>query len=683
MQKKIGLKGKLLLSICSILFISLAISISVITTKAYKSSKEESLGKTMAMTRHFGAQVQLEMEKAMDSARTVAQALTGFKQHGQVPEREVLNIMLRQILEDNPEFLGVWTVWEPDALDGRDKEFAGQKGHDDTGRFIPYWNRVGGMHIEPCVDYENGTYYTKPMSTGKEVVMEPVTYEIGGKDVTVVSACIPIKHDGRVLGVVGADFSMDKMRELVLGIKAYESGYGSLVTDTGTIVAHPIPEMVGKNIKEFVSSQTLAAITRGEEAVEVLTSPKTGNAVEFVFAPVNLGRTGVAWNIAVGAPVDEIMANARSQRNISIIIGLITMVLLFVAIFYIAGAVIVNPVKQVLAGLNDIVQGEGDTTKRLKVTSHDELGDLARAFNLFMEKFQGLLTVISQNTDSVDKASGSLADLAGGLSTGADDTSEKSRSVAAATEEMNTNINSVAAAMEEASTNITMVASATEEMNATINEIADNSEKARSVAGEAVSKTDSAKDHMTELGSAALEIGNVTETINDISEQTNLLALNATIEAARAGEAGKGFAVVASEIKDLARQTAEATKEIKKKIDGVQSVAQSSVLEIQDVARVIVDVNDIVTTIASAVEEQSIATSEISGNIGNASQGVIEVGENMSQVSVASSEIASEIAHVNVSAEEMSTSSSQVNDNAANLADLAGKLKEILGTFKI
>ena len=110
MQKKIGLKGKLLLSICSILFISLAISISVISTKAYKSSKEEALEKTMAMTRHFGAQVQLEMERAIDSARTVAQTLAGFKQHGQVPEREVLNSMLRKILEDNPEFLGVWTV---------------------------------------------------------------------------------------------------------------------------------------------------------------------------------------------------------------------------------------------------------------------------------------------------------------------------------------------------------------------------------------------------------------------------------------------------------------------------------------------------------------------------------------------------------------------------------------------
>ncbi len=256
------------------------------------------------------------------------------------------------------------------------------------------------------------------------------------------------------------------------------------------------------------------------------------------------------------------------------------MAVLFGAIYYIAGAVIVRPVNQVVAGLNDIARGEGDTTKRLAVTSKDEIGDLASAFNLFMEKLQNLLTIISGNAQDVDKSSSDLAGLARGLASGATDTSDKSQTVAAATEQMNVNITSVAAAMEEASANITMVASATEEMSATINEIARNSEKARAISGDAVSRTQSASSRMGELGQAAQDIGKVTDTINDISEQTNLLALNATIEAARAGEAGKGFAVVASEIKELARQTAEATNDIKAKIEGVQSSAKDSVSEI-------------------------------------------------------------------------------------------------------
>ncbi|WDP92168.1 MAG: HAMP domain-containing protein [Desulfobacter sp.] len=683
---KLGLRGKLLLSVCSLLFISLAISISVITINTFKATKAQALEKTFIMTEKFRNQIQIQMDTALDTARNTALALAGFKHHGNMPGRAELNQMLKNVLEGNPELMGLWTVWEPNALDGRDEEFKGTQAHDDTGRYIAYWNRVGGLHIEACVEYEDGTttgYYTYPRATGKELVTEPTTYEIGGKPVTVVSACAPVMVNGKFLGLVGADFSMEKMQELISEIKAYETGYGALITDTGKFAAHPNKDVTGKNIKDYLSPATVSALSRGEEITETFTSKVSHQKLQTIFLPIELGRTGKSWHMSVGVPIDEVMAQARSLRNISIIIGLITMVVLFGAIYYIAGAVIVRPVNQVVDGLNDIAQGEGDTTKRLEAQSKDEIGDLARAFNLFMDKLQSLLTTISGNAQDVDQSSNDLAGLAQGLASGAGDTSEKSQSVAAATEQMNTNITSVAAAMEEASANITMVASATEEMTSTINEIAGNSERARSIAGDAVSKTQTASSRMTELGQAAQEIGKVTDTINDISEQTNLLALNATIEAARAGEAGKGFAVVASEIKDLARQTAEATNDIKAKIDGIQTSAKGSVSEITEVARVIEDVNDIVTTIASAVEEQSIATQEISGNIGNASTGVAEVGENMAQISSASTEIAADIAQVNTLAGRISTDSTKVNDNAGGLSKLSGRLKELLSTFKI
>ncbi|WP_022665678.1 methyl-accepting chemotaxis protein [Desulfospira joergensenii] len=682
----LSLRGKLLLSICSLLFISLAISNSVITINSFKASKTEAKEKTEIMTEKFSNQIKNEIDQALDTARTLAQVLSGFKADGKIPERSTLNHLIRQILEDTPNLLGVWNIWEPNALDGRDNEFKGAEGHDDTGRYVAYWNRVGGIHIEPCVEYEDGTstgYYSYPRATGKEMVTEPVEYEIGGKKVTVISVCVPIKYNGQVVAVAGADFSMEKMHELVIDIKAYDSGYGMLITDTGIVAAHPLKKLVGKPAKDFFSEKTMNALSKGEHATEIITSAKTGKKTNFIFSPIELGRTGKTWHIAVGAPVEEVLSQARFQRNVSIIISIVTMLILFGAIYYIAGAVIVKPVRQVVDSLNDIAQGEGDTTRRLEVTSKDEIGDLAKVFNLFMEKLQGLLTIISGNAQELDQASSDLAVLAGGLASGAEETLNNSQTVASATEEMNANISSVAAAMEEASANIDMVASATEEMSATIDEIAANSEKAKAISGDAVSKTQTASVRMEDLGRAALDIGEVTNTINDISEQTNLLALNATIEAARAGEAGKGFAVVASEIKDLARQTAEATKEIKNKIEGIQSSASSSVDEISDVANVINGVDNIITTIASSVEEQSIATSEISGNVGNASQGVKEVGKNTAQISVASNGIAKDIVQVNALSEKMSADSMSVNNNASNLSQLSGKLKEILSTFKI
>jgi methyl-accepting chemotaxis protein len=164
---------------------------------------------------------------------------------------------------------------------------------------------------------------------------------------------------------------------------------------------------------------------------------------------------------------------------------------------------------------------------------------------------------------------------------------------------------------------------------------------------------------MDQLGAAANSIGKVIETITDISEQVNLLALNATIEAARAGEAGKGFAVVANEIKELAKQTAAATQDIKEKIEGIQGTTSMTVGQITEITQVINDVNDVVGNIATAVEQQSAATKEIATNVAQASQGIQEVNENVNQSSSVSGEISRDIAGVSVSMNEMSTSSSQ------------------------
>ncbi len=682
---KMGLKTKLLLSICSIVLVSLTASISIITIKTYASSKQMAMDITMAMAKTNATNIQAELEKALNGARSLAKLFTSLKDLKTVPEREDLSQIMKQTLVKAPDFDGVWTVWEPNALDNRDSEFAGSEGHDGTGRFIHYWNTNGGLHLEPAVEYEDGTttgYYTKPRATNKETIMEPVTYSIAGQQITVVSACVPMTFKDRFVGVTGFDFSMEKMREMVSKIKPYTSGYGFLLSDTGLIVAHPEKTVIGKNIKEFVSPETYNSILQGKSAVQEFVSAKTHKKSIFVFAPISPGKTGTNWSLAVSAPVDEIMADAITLRNISIAIAVVTLVILFAAIYFIAGAIIVKPINLVLSGLYDIAEGEGDTTKRLEVTSQDEIGKLAGAFNLFMERLQGLIRTITGDARTVDDSASTLVEIAGGMSQGASDTSEKSSTVAAATEEMSSTISSLTRAMEDARANINMVASATEEMTATINEIAGNSEKAREMSQKAVAKAGNASTSMAELGRAAQEIGMVTETINDISEQTNLLALNATIEAARAGEAGKGFAVVASEIKELARQTAQATRQIQEKIEGVQSTAMGTVNEIKDVSTVITDVNDIVTTIASAVEEQSIATAEISDNIGNASTGIGEVGENMNQLNDASDEIARDIAHVNQAAKEMSTSSSALNDKALGLAELSGRLSKIIGGFK-
>ena len=326
---------------------------------------------------------------------------------------------------------------------------------------------------------------------------------------------------------------------------------------------------------------------------------------------------------------------------------------------------------------------DGDMTKSMDVDQKDEVGMLAVSLNSMASSLRNILKSLRSEVENVDESSTQLASIANQMSAGAEDTANRSGQVAAAAEEMSVNQNTVAAAMEEASVNINMVAAATEEMSGTISEIAENSGRAKEITSKAVMQSREASARVDELGKAANEINKVTETITEISEQTNLLALNATIEAARAGEAGKGFAVVANEIKDLAKQTAEATQDIKTKIEGIQNATGITVKEINEIRAVIGDVDEIVATIATAVEEQSSTTREIAENVSQASQGISEVNENVSQSSSVASEIAGEIAEVNNSAIQMNSASSQVQRSAEQLSAIADKLKEMVSRFTV
>jgi methyl-accepting chemotaxis protein len=343
---------------------------------------------------------------------------------------------------------------------------------------------------------------------------------------------------------------------------------------------------------------------------------------------------------------------------------------------------ITRPIARAVQGLRVISQGEGDLTRRLPIESGDEIGVLSVCFNNFMEKLREIIGNVAQNAGALTSASNNLLTLSTHMADNSNDVSQKAYTVAAAAEEMSVNIESVSTSMDDASKNVDLVASAVGEMGGTVNEIAQNSERARTVTGAAVNKTKETSENVIKLGQAAQEIGKVTEAINEISEQTNLLALNATIEAARAGEAGKGFAVVANEIKELARQTAEATQEIKNRIENIQNTTTGTVNGIEDISKVIHEVNDIVSVIATAIEEQSVTTNEISNNINQAFMGISEINDNISQSTTVSREIASDIAGVNMLTGNLTNGASQVRESAYEVHSLAEKINSMFGKFK-
>jgi|GEM_PF-1147700 len=317
-----------------------------------------------------------------------------------------------------------------------------------------------------------------------------------------------------------------------------------------------------------------------------------------------------------------------------------------------------------------------------QVVLHDEIDKMSAWLNTFIKKISGVIQEFTVQTGRLADSSSSLFQSSGHMSTSLGQISGRLQEATSASQDMSLHLSSVASAMEQTTTNLGMVASASEQMTATIQEIAQRAEKARFVSGEGVAESQRASQRMDELGQAAREIDQITTAITDISEQINLLALNATIEAARAGEAGKGFAVVAHEIKELARQTAGATDEIKNRVAGIKTSSTRAIEEIDKITQIIHDMDTSITSIAAAVEEQSVTTREIAHNVVQASHGVREVTDHSTQGSAMAGAVQEDIGTIHGETSDISINSLEVKQQAELLAEMTKQLRVLVGQFK-
>jgi methyl-accepting chemotaxis protein len=380
-------------------------------------------------------------------------------------------------------------------------------------------------------------------------------------------------------------------------------------------------------------------------------------------------------------------AATRSERNAArgnmvIVAGTAAGFVLALAMGIALSLSITKRLRSAVVMLQDIAEGEGDLTKRLAASGSDEIGELGKWFNTFVGKLQDIVRKIGEGATMLVNSSTVLSATATQLASGAEQTTNQSNTAAAAVEEMSANMNSVAASTEQMSANVRVVASAVEELTSSITAVARSAEQSASVADTAAGLAGDGNAKIGELGTAAGEIGKVIEVIEDIAEQTSLLALNATIEAARAGVAGKGFAVVATEVKELAKQTAAATEDIRRRIEGIQSSTGQAVRSIGEITEVIKQVNEVSRTIASAVEEQSITTREIAKNVAETSIAAQTVARGVAESASVAREIAKNIVEVDVATKHTAEGAAVAQTASGKVSDVTEQLHTLVGQFK-
>jgi Methyl-accepting chemotaxis protein len=640
----------------------------------------------------YANQVTNELNNTMDTMKSLASSFEGMKETNNV-DRTTMNAMIVNVLKDNPKFIATWTLWEPNALDGKDADYVNKPGYDASGRFIPYWNRGSGdIKLEPLVDYETpgkGDFYQIPKRTQAETIIEPYVYPISNKEVLITSLVAPIKsnNNSTFVGVAGTDIALDTIQKMIATIKPFNTGYACLISNGGKYVANPDSKKIGQVVEDNAAKE---AIKNGKSYTI------SNNDVYRVYVPVHIGNTTTPWSIAISVPMTTILEQANSMRNFSTVVALFALVVICVVIFLVANS-ITKPLVRTSRVLKDISEGEGDLTKRLNSQTNDEIGELSSYFDRFIEDIHNIVKEVIDTAGSLGATSQELSAAAEEATASSEQVSDTLSQLAAGAADQASSVRDTGVVIEQLSASAQQVAANAEIVSQSSDKAAQAAELGAIQAENAVQKilkiqevSDQSSEAVAHLGEQSQQIGQIVDVIKGIADQTNLLALNAAIEAARAGEQGRGFAVVAEEVRKLAEQSSTSATQIATLIGEIQRETERAVGVMEkgknEVTAGVEAVNLAGTSFRTIVEEVKTVVGEIRQVTIAAQQmasGTNQTVKSVESIGLIAEQTAASTQEVSASSEEQAATMESVSKSADSLAKLGESLALLVSKFKV